>query len=242
MKNKALIHIGTSGWHYDHWKGHFYPKDRPKEKLLEYYARHFHTVEINNSFYKLPEKKTLRAWKDLVPKTFIFSVKANRYITHMKKLKQASDAVSNMLTIIDVLEDNLGPILFQLPPRWKFNAERLESFLKNLPDGYRYSFEFRDPTWINTECYQLLRHYKAAFCIYHISETHSPKEITAPFTYIRLHGPEEAYEGRYDTQTLAGWAGAISTWRRQGKEVYCYFDNDQHGYAAENALKLQQML
>jgi len=242
MKTNADIHIGTSGWHYHHWKGTFYPEDLANEDLLAFYADRFHTVEINNSFYNIPEKKTLRMWRNRVPREFIFSVKASRYITHMKKLKQGSEPVSTMLSAIDTLGDTLGPILFQLPPRWKCNPGRLQEFLSHLPDGYRYTFEFRDETWLRQETYDLLKQYQAAFCIYHLAGFLSPKEVTAPFVYIRLHGPGAAYEGRYDTQMLAGWAGALSAWQRQGKDVYCYFDNDQLGYAAQNAAQLQEMI
>ena len=143
---------------------------------------------------------------------------------------------------VPLLEDRLGPILFQLPPHWHFNRERLRDFLAALPRKYRYALELRDPTWLNQEAYDLLRDYGAAFCIYELAGRISPKEVTADFVYIRLHGPGGAYQGRYDRQTLAGWAGAISAWAAQGKAVYCYFDNDEAGYAALNALELREMV
>ena len=177
-----------------------------------------------------------------MPPGFIFAVKGSRYITHMKKLKDPGQSVTPLLERIQTLGDRLGPILFQLPPRWRFNEERLGAFLEALPRDYRYALEFRDPTWLNQEACRLLEKHGAAFCIYELAGRLSPKEVTADFVYIRLHGPGDAYQGRYDWQTLAGWAGAISAWTAQGLTVFCYFDNDEAGYAALNALELQEML
>jgi uncharacterized protein YecE (DUF72 family) len=243
MKSQGNIYIGTSGWHYDHWRGPFYPQNLPKdETMLSYYARHFRAVEINNSFYQLPKKNTLTAWYNQVPNRFLFAVKGSRYITHMKKLKDASQTVPALLEAASVLGAKLGPILFQLPPRWKINPARLREFLQSLPGEFRYAFEFRDPSWFDERIYQALGDNHAAFCIYHLAGRLSPKRITTDFIYIRLHGPQDAYQGQYDVQTLAGWAGAISTWQNQGKEVFCFFDNDQAGYAAQDALRLQKMI
>jgi len=240
--NQDLIHIGTSGWHYDHWSGPFYPEDLAKKEFLSFYQQHFHTVEINNSFYQLPSEKTLTEWRDCVPPGFIFAVKGSRYITHMKKLKDPGQSVPPLLERLQVLEDRLGPILFQLPPRWHFNEARLEAFLESLPRDFRYALELRDPSWLNQEAYRILNKHGAAFCIYELAGRLSPKEVTADFVYIRLHGPGDAYQGRYDKQTLGGWAGAISAWTAKGLTVFVYFDNDEAGYAAQNALELQDML
>jgi uncharacterized protein YecE (DUF72 family) len=242
MKKKPLVHIGTSGWHYDHWSGPFYPKDLSKEGFLPYYAERFHTVEINNSFYQLPQKATFHLWRNTTQRGFIFSVKASRYMTHMKKLKDPERPLSAFLDRVDVMKDRLGPILFQLPPRWRINTERLKGFLEALPTDHRYAFEFRDPSWFHRDTLQALEGHGAAFCIYELAGRRSPKEITSDFVYIRLHGPEGPYEGKYTKQDLSGWAGAISSWVTQGKEVYCYFDNDQAGYAVQNALELQDMM
>lgn len=236
------IHIGTSGWHYDHWIGTFYPEGLPKDAALEHYAGPFRTAEINNSFYRLPEKKTFAAWRDATPDGFLFSVKASRYLTHMKKLKDPQQPLEKLLDRVDALGDKLGPILFQLPPRWKLNVERLEDFLKALPDSYRYAFEFRDESWFDDRVYGLLEEHGAAFCIYDLAGRTSPKEITADFAYVRLHGPEGPYQGRYGKQRLASWAGAFSTWAESGREIYCYFDNDEAGYAPQDALVLREMM
>ena len=242
MSRKGRIRIGTSGWSYDHWVGPFYPQDLAGDKRLAYYAEHFASVEINNSFYNLPSEKTLRAWRETVGREFVFSVKASRYITHMKKLKDPEQSVTTFLERIDALEDRLGPILFQLPPHWGFNPERLKGFLDALPDRFRYSFELRDHSWHNEEAYALLASHDAAFCIYDLDGFLSPKQVTTDFAYVRLHGPDGKYQGDYDASTLSGWAGAFSTWARQGTDVYCYFDNDDSGYAALNAARLAGML
>jgi uncharacterized protein YecE (DUF72 family) len=242
MGGSGNIYIGTSGWHYDHWKGPFYPENLSNSKMLSHYARHFKTVEINNSFYQLPNRETFAEWRKTVPASFVFTVKGSRYITHMKKLKDPSQTVARLLEAVTALGTQLGPILFQLPPRWKVNPERLREFLKSLPAKFRYAFEFRDPSWFEDRIYKALNNMRAAFCIYDLAGRLSPKKVTADFIYIRLHGPGEAYQGQYDTNTLAGWAGAFSTWMNQGKEIFCFFDNDQAGYAAQDALRLKEMI
>lgn len=242
MTKGGKVHIGTSGWHYDHWKGPFYPEELPIQEMLSYYAGHLRTVEINNSFYQLPKKATLEMWKETVPTEFVFAMKGSRYITHMKKLKDPSRTVPPLLEVADVLGDKLGPVLFQLPPRWHVNPERLSAFLQTLPRDFRYAFEFRDSSWFDDRIYETLAAHKAAFCIYHLGGRLSPKEVTTNFVYVRLHGPEGAYQGQYDEKTLSAWAGAFSTWQGHGREVFCYFDNDQAGYAVQDALRLQEMM
>jgi uncharacterized protein YecE (DUF72 family) len=234
--------IGTSGWQYDSWKGPFYPEDIDAGEMLGFYAGRFDTVEVNNSFYQLPSNKALEHWRDTVPDEFVFAVKASRYITHMKKLKDPEEPVSTFLNRVELLEGKLGPVLFQLPPRWKQNIDRLQAFVRVLPGGHRYSFEFRDPSWFDEVVYEVLSEHNMAFCINELEHRLSPKRITADFVYVRLHGPGAAYQGEYDNRTLAGWAGAFSAWSRKGLDIYCYFDNDQMGYAAQNALSLRGML
>lgn len=238
----GTTHIGTSGWHYDHWKGPFYPEDTPSSSFLALYAEQFRTAEINNSFYKLPSRETVQSWRETAGDAFTFAFKASRYLTHMKKLKDPAEPLDKVYESADALGDALGPILFQLPPRWKFNADRLENFLEHLSTDYRHAFEFRDESWFNAEAYGLLRQHGAAFCIYELAGRQSPRETTAEFVYIRLHGPGDKYQGRYDRRTLGGWAGAISAWIRSVGDVYCYFDNDEAGYAAINARELQDMM
>lgn len=241
MSGEGRVHIGTSGWHYPHWKGPFYPGGLADESLLAEYARHFRSVEINSSFYRLPEEETFEAWRRAVPEGFLFAVKASRYITHMKKLKDPAASLARFLERAELLGEKMGPVLFQLPPRWHLDLDRLRAFLQALPRGHRYAFEFRDESWFDPGVYEALAG-SAAFCIFDLDGRLSPRETTADFVYIRLHGPDGPYRGQYSTEALAGWAGAISTWRQGGKDVYCYFDNDEAGYAPQDALRLQEML
>ena len=236
------VHIGTSGWHYKHWLGPFYPEKLPASKMLEFYTRRFDTVELNNTFYRLPPETALANWRDSTPPGFCFAMKGSRFITHMKKLKDPEFALKNFFDRADLLGRKLGPIVFQLPPFWDCDAARLAAFLEALPRHHRYSFELRNRTWHNDEVYRLLRKHNAAFCIYELSGYHSEFLLTADFTYVRLHGPGGPYQGSYDRKILRNWAARIRDWGRDLRAVYCYFDNDQAGYAAHNALELKDMV
>jgi uncharacterized protein YecE (DUF72 family) len=233
------IYIGTSGWHYSHWIGPFYPKDLSKDQQLAFYTRSFHTVELNTTFYHLPKVSTVEQWLANTPKNFLFACKGSRYITHMKKLKDPEQSVKRFLEVVTVLNRKLGPILFQLPPSFKINAPRLEEFLGALPDTFRYTFEFREESWFAQPVYDVLHKYRASFCIYNLAGRWSPEIITSNFVYIRLHGPGNAYQGNYADHVLRDWAEKCRKWALSGKDVYCYFDNDQNAYAANNALTLQ---
>jgi len=237
------LRIGTSGFHYKHWKGPFYPKECPTVKMLDFYIQHFDTVELNNSFYRLPEASAFDCWREATPQNFIFAVKASRYLTHNKKLKDPENALDNLLPRAAHLGAKLGPILFQLPPHWRVNPDRLTNLLEILPHDLRYAFEFRELSWINPEVDAILRKFNAAFCIYELAGYHSPLQITADFAYVRLHGPALGkYQGSYGNEKLEAWARQIQTWSRELKAVYVYFDNDQAGYAAANALTLKNLL
>lgn len=241
MAKKGKIFIGTSGWHYEHWQGTFYPEGVGKKDFLKYYSQRFATAEINNSFYRLPAQKTLAAWVRTVGDEFVFSVKASRYITHMKKLKEPREPLQNFLERIDVLGDKLGPVLFQCGPSWKVNPARLAEFVGALGGHYRFAMEFRDTSWFDRRVYEILSEANIAWCIYHLADVVSPLEVTADFVYIRLHGPDGPYAGSYGDNDLRRWSDRIEKWQNQGKDVYCYFDNDQQGFAAENALGLVQL-
>ncbi|MBD3317800.1 MAG: DUF72 domain-containing protein [Chitinivibrionales bacterium] len=236
------MRIGTSGWSYPHWRGSFYPNDLPVDEWLGWYAERFDTVEINNSFYHLPNRVTFSSWRSQTPQGFIFSVKASRYITHLKKLRDAGNALTTLLSRAEGLQDKLGPILFQLPPRWRCNHQRLKDFLGSLPRDFSYAFEFRDPSWFNERTYALLDEYEAAHCLYHMGQDASPRRIAGPFAYVRLHGPQPYYTGDYDGRTLRGWARTMQNWSDEGREVYLYFDNDDAGYAALDAARIKDML
>lgn len=210
--------------------------------FLEHYIKYFRTAEINNSFYRLPSKETFKQWREAVPEGFIFSVKASRYITHMKKLKDAGQPLADFMERAELLVDKLGPLLFQLPPHWHCNLQRLETFLDILPQNRMFAFEFRDESWFGLQTERLLAEKGAAFCIYDFNQQQSPLSLTADFTYVRLHGPGGAYAGSYDNAALDRWAEMFLSWSGRGIEVFCYFDNDERGYAVQNALKLKQLL
>ncbi len=237
------VHIGTSGWHYKHWIGPFYPEKTAPSKMLRFYAERFDTVEINNSFYRLPAATAIQTWRHETPAHFCFAVKASRYITHNRKLNDPKETVEKFTRVIDRLDRRLGPILFQLPPGWKLNLERFEAFLSALPTRHRYVFEFRNPTWNVPEVYEALRRHNAVSCIYELAGFQSPLEVTADFAYVRLHGPgEKKYQGKYSSSELRTWANRIEQWKKRLMHIYVYFDNDQAGFAPKNALELKRMV
>ena len=208
--------------------------------MFEFYARHFNTVEINNSFYRLPTAATFDAWRESSPERFCFAVKASRFITHMKKLKDPQRSSEKFFLVAERLRKKLGPILFQLPPRWKVNVERFSEFLATLPKGNRYVVEFRDESWFVAPVFELMRKYNVAFCIHDFADMKVSNEITADFTYVRFHGPTSAkYSGSYSDAALRAWAKRIKGWRRP---AYVYFNNDPGGEAVKNALTLKGLL
>jgi len=239
----ADIRIGTSGYHYKHWLGRYYPAGMKANEMLAHYLRDFDTVELNNTFYQLPTESTFDAWRKNTPANFLYAVKGSRFITHMIKLKDAQRGLTNFMPRAERLRSKLGPILWQLPPGWKVNVERLEEFLSILPKEHRYTFELRNETWMTDEVLELLKKYNAAFCIYELAGYHSPIELTADWTYVRLHGPTSfKYQGSYSDAQMEEWAERIRGWSRKLKAVYVYFDNDDSAYAVDNALTLKKML
>ena len=237
---KHNIYIGTSGWSYKHWHGTFYPEEIKVKDHFYYYAEHFNTVEINNTFYGIPSDETFLNWKKKVPDDFVYVIKAYRNITHLKKLRDPSASLPPFFERIALLGEKLGPILFQLPPYMKLNIGIFEAFLAALPKEHRYVFEFRNPDWYNEEVYLLLKKYNCAFCIYELAGHLSPLKVTADLVYLRLHGPGNKYQGSYTDETLQKWAQQCYEWA-QTKEVFVYFDNDEKGYAAFNALRLREL-
>jgi uncharacterized protein YecE (DUF72 family) len=241
---KGRIHIGLSGFSYHSWVGNFYPESIKPAEYFFYYLWHFKSLELNVSFYHLPSAEIFEKWGNMVAEDFIFSVKAPRFITHNKKLKLPNMLFEPLFERASKLGKHLGPILFQLPPKWKCNEERLKDFLKALPKGYRFTFEFRNPTWYNEKIYDLLREHNAAFCIYQLAGHQSPKEVTADFVYIRLHGPtNQKYVGNYTDRRLQPWADMLLEWKSESMDSYVYFDNtDDKGHAAFNALSLMELV
>ena len=239
----GVVRIGTSGWHYKHWLGGFYPATLSAKDMFRFYALHFDTVEINNTFYRLPKPETFESWRDNSPPDFLFAVKASRFITHMKKLKDPESSSLKFFDGAERLGEKLGPVLFQLPPRWRVDTERLQRFLEVLPQGHRYVIEIRDESWLVREVYEVLRQFNVAFCIHDLARMQTPLEITADLTYLRFHGPGEAkYRGSYSDSDLQEWANRIADWKSAGIDTYAYFNNDVGGHAITNAQTLKALL
>jgi uncharacterized protein YecE (DUF72 family) len=233
------LYVGTSGWTYGGWRGPFYPRDLPKKDWLRWYVTQFPTTEINGSFYRTPSLEAVQAWREQTPKDFRFAWKASKFITHWKRLSEKSDnSIALMVTRLDALGPKTGPVLFQLPPRFKANRERLASFIKMLPRRYAYAFEFRDASWYEAPTLDLLRDHDIALCLSDHHDAPAPWEVTASLVYVRGHGPGGDYRGRYPEKTLRAWARHIVRWRRQRRTVYCYFDNDQKSAAPKDAMRL----
>jgi uncharacterized protein YecE (DUF72 family) len=236
------LYIGTSGWTYKGWRGSFYPDEVPAKNWLRWYAEQFSSAEVNGTFYRTPSLEAVAAWRDQTPDDFVFAWKASKFITHWKRL---SDKCQNSLELIDsrlsVLDPKVGPILFQLPPQFKVNRERLAAFIKLLNTKRSYAFEFRDPSWYSPAVLNLLRDHDIALCLSDHHDAPAPWEVTAGHVYIRGHGPTGQYRDRYPKQTLKRWSEAISQWRRKRLTVYCYFDNDQKTAAPLDARRLTEL-
>nr|MBC7244653.1 DUF72 domain-containing protein [Chloroflexota bacterium] len=239
---KPTCYIGTSGWVYPHWRGILYPWELPTSQWLKHYVTYFDTVEVNNTFYHLPSEQAFRAWKEEAPEGFRYAVKASRYITHMKKLNGVEAALALFLERSRLLGERLGPILYQLPPRWVCNTERLHDFLHLLPGDLHHVFEFRHSSWLEESVFALLEAHGAAFCIVSLPDFPCVLRATAPFVYIRLHGAEAKYGSCYREEELQWWAEQIIGFLEGNHDVYAYFNNDAFGYAVENALRLKDLV
>ena len=235
-------YIGTSGWHYEHWRGRFYPEKLPKAKWLEFYAGHFATVELNNSFYRLPSETAFANWRDSSPANFTFAVKVSRFITHIKRLRDTGEAVDKFITRATILGDKLGPLLYQLPPNMHRNDEVLESFLSTLPQGLKHVFEFRHQSWLEEGVFQILHKYNTGFCVFDMPSISCPLVATADFAYIRFHGSTGLYWSCYSDEELAAWAKRLANLAENLKVIYVYFNNDAEAFAVRNATTLGNYL
>jgi uncharacterized protein YecE (DUF72 family) len=237
------VRIGCSGWNYPHWRGTFYEKGLPERRWLERYAEHFDTVEVNATFYRLPTRKAVQAWAEATPPGFAFALKASRYLTHIKRLRELPDGIARLYERIEPVVERgcLGCILWQLPETFHRDDERLAGALEALPDG-RHAFEFRHPSWFCDEVYALLRRAEAALVIG--DDPRRPfqtEELTAPFTFVRFHHGHRGRRGNYSKAELEDWARKIRRWRRD-VDVYAYFNNDWETFAPRNAEALKTLL
>lgn len=244
---RGRLYLGTSGYVYPHWRKRFYPAGLPPREWLPFYARHFKTVELNNSFYRLPSKAAFRAWRAHVPDDFVFAVKASRYLTHLKRLKTPAPPLDRLLRRVRPLGITLGPMLFQLPAQFHANLPRLARFVRllerqRLAPGVRAVLEVRDASWLVGETYDLLRKANVALCFHDARVQPVTEPVTADFVYVRRHGTAPRYRGSYTEVMLQADAGRIGGWLDDGLDVYVYFNNDGGGAAVRNALRLGAIL
>lgn len=233
---KPRFWIGTSGWVYPHWRRVFYPETLPQSGWFAFYASVFSTVEINNTFYRLPSEEAWRHWRQAAPEGFVYAVKGSRFITHVKRLRPGPEPVDLFTRRARLLGEHLGPILWQLHPGHRRDLDRLRSFLELLPRDVRHVFEFRHASWFCDDVYTLLQEFGAGFCVYHMVDHATPLVATARFGYMRLHGSGDLYGGLYSDDELREWADRLS--RLPVNEIFVYFNNDAFGHAVANARTL----
>ncbi|MGB9797232.1 MAG: DUF72 domain-containing protein [bacterium] len=261
----SVFYIGTSGYSYGHWRGVFYPPDLPQTKWLEHYSKFFNTVELNVTFYRLPLVSTFKSWRLRTPQDFTFALKGSRFITHIKKLGDCSEPLELFLDRVEEMGEKGRVILWQLPPRFKCDSEKLKSFcqlLSSHPKGKRYlhAFEFRDRSWFCDDVYKILKEHNFSLALadwpFILETKGKPQEVgiikykapkitveeTADFLYIRRHGAVALYASNYSEAELQRDAMYIREWLKADKDVYIYFNNDAYGYAVENALYLKKLL
>jgi uncharacterized protein YecE (DUF72 family) len=234
--------IGTSGWHYDHWRRLFYPDKLAKAKWLDFYARNFNTVELNSSFYRLPSEQAFTTWHDSTPPRFTFAVKVSRLITHIKRLNDSQEPLDTFVERAKILEEKLGPLLYQLPPSMHRDDARLESFLSILPQGLRHVFEFRHQSWLDDKVFAIMRRYNVGLCVFDMPRFSCPLVATADFVYLRFHGSTRLYSSSYSDDELAEWARGIASLPSAVKSAYAYFNNDVEACAVRNAITLRGYL
>ncbi|MEA2266978.1 MAG: hypothetical protein QOE27_2561 [Solirubrobacteraceae bacterium] len=238
------IHVGTSGWSYDHWTGVLYPPGAPSGDRLAYYTRSFETVELNSSFYRWPRPPAFRSWRARLPADFRFSVKAPRGLTHAKKLYAPEVWVERIAASWHELGDRRAVLLVQLAPGHARDDDRLDYFLGLLPPWMRTAVELRHPSWNDEHVFAMLERHQAAYCVMSGANLACVLRATAPFVYVRLHGPDPGslYAGSYSDADLAWWADRMREWEAAGRTVFAYFNNDGHGHAVRNALTLRRLL
>jgi uncharacterized protein YecE (DUF72 family) len=239
MARGPVFRVGCSGWQYKHWKDDFYPPGLRQHEWLEYYARQFDTVEVNNSFYRLPPEGVFESWRARTPARFLFAVKASRFLTHMKKLKDPEEPVERLFSRAMELRSKLGPVLYQLPKQLPRNIDRLAAFLEILPPRVKHAIEFREPSWYDDQVMRLLHSHNVALCLHDMPGSATPRVATARFTYVRFHGATGRYDGSYALDALEDWAEWLTA---NNTPAFVYFNNDMGGHAPRDAKKLIGLL
>jgi uncharacterized protein YecE (DUF72 family) len=261
IHNRQQMRVGCSGWQYKHWsasaKGsarqeeYFYPADLPQSRWFAHYAVVFDTVEINNSFYRLPSAETFAKWRKQAPPRFLYAVKASRFLTHMKKLKDPEDPLFRFFENVRELGPRLGPVLYQLPPNFCINLERLKGFLEALPVAARraglrtrphHVIEFRDPSWYDGRVYELLNQHRVSMCLHDMQGSATERLAIGPCVYVRFHFGTSKYGGRYEDHRLDSWADWLASRIADGLDVFAYFNNDTGGHAPRDAVRLRDRI
>ncbi len=214
----------------------------PPGQWFAHYASYFSSVEINYTFYRLPAEKTFNRWREQGPEQFVYALKAPRTITHLKKLRQPKEALDRFLERAKLLGSKLGPILYQLPPNWHCNVERLAEFLDLLPGDLQHVIEFRDQSWHCDEVFKLLSKKGVGFCVISLPDFPCPRLITGPIVYVRMHGVDIKYGDNYGEEQLQDWAGWVVSFLERGHDTFVYFNNDAHAYAVKNAWELRRLV
>lgn len=239
--SRPEMRIGTSGWHYADWWGPFYPETLKKKDALSHYVTRFNATELNAPFYRTPTEDAVRNWAGSTPDDFRFAWKASRFITHWRRLNVDQNSMDLLESRLALLGDKLGPVLFQLPPQMKIDRERLAGFIKALHPKRRCAFEFRHPSWYDASILALLADHGMSLCLSDHASAPAPREATADWVYIRNHGPTGRYHGNYSEDALADWADDIARWREEGRDIWCFFDNDVKSAAPADAAKLLEL-
>ena len=240
-QRRGAVHVGCSGWVYKHWRGLFYPEGLPQRLWFQRYAEEFDTVEINASFYRVPVESTFDGWRDKAPPGFRYAVKVNRFVTHMKKLVGCDDEIDRFILLARRLGDSLGPLLHQLPPSLHKDLPRLERFIARLPADLKHVVEFRHNSWYAKDVLALLDSQGIGFVCHDLKSPHSPRWVSGRAAYVRFHGSGGRYSGRYSDEALLDWTDWIVEQAREGRDVWCYFNNDIHGDAIHDARTLRSM-
>ena len=239
--SRKVLHVGTSGWQYAHWRRVFYPAGLPQGSWLPYFADRFQTVEVNNTFYSLPEKSVFESWRHATPSDFVFALKMSRYLTHLKRLHDPGEPVERFMERARGLGPKLGPVLIQLPPRYSQNLELLDQTLKCFPQSTRVAVEFRDESWFTEETRSLLERCGAALCLADTPRRRQPIWRTADWGFVRFHEGSGAHAPGYERDVLRRWVARIAdTWSR-GADVFAYFNNDTAGHAIRDAIVFAEL-
>lgn len=242
---KSHLYIGTSGYTYAHWRGPFYPSELKEREWFRFYCTHFNSVELNVTFYRLPNRKAFETWRKTSPDEFGFVIKGSRYITHIKKLKESRESLRILFENASGLGEKLLCVLWQLPPAMKCNLERLKEFVTNLNNASvkcRHTFEFRNPSWFCEEVYSILRENGMSLCIADSPSFPQERVLTSDFVYLRLHGGKVLYGSEYSQGELEDWARNAREWMKGRQTLFAFFDNDAEGFAIKNAMSLREIL